>query len=68
MVKTKDGYYVYEAYFDAKNKLRGTTKTPCEPYGETLKELRRDLKWFTEALNKPVINERAVKRMVHRKV
>ena len=57
-VVKKDNYFaIHEAFYDEKSKKpHSITAEPCEPYGETLEELKEDIEWFTIALEKPVLN------------
>ena len=53
----KDGYFgIHEAYYKKKKKKPHTiSMDSMSPRGETIKELKKDLKWFKEAFKKPVL-------------
>lgn len=50
------GFSIREVYYDDEDRMNATTKDPSSPYGDTLEELRNDLKHMLEALDAPVVN------------
>ncbi len=46
---------IYEVYY-TNGEPTGWTQDRMEPHGETLDELKEDLKWFQAALTKPVLD------------
>jgi len=50
-------YQVHEVYYDSDGNIEMWIDDPVEPSGESLEELREDLKHFSEALQKPVLVE-----------
>lgn len=54
----KDGdeyFIVKETYYNDAGEISSCTKDAVFPSGSTLKELRSDIKRFTESLTKPVL-------------
>jgi len=51
-----DYYVIKEAYYDEAGKIDGLSQEICFPMGESLEELRCDLKMMLRALKKPVLN------------
>lgn len=50
-------YEVHEVYYSKKGKIKDWTVYPVAPFGENLKTLKKDMKYFEEALRKPVLKE-----------
>lgn len=48
-------FAIYEVYYKDDGTPRSCSAEPVEPRGETLEELKKDLQWQLEALNKPVL-------------
>ncbi|RJP76671.1 MAG: hypothetical protein C4522_17600 [Desulfobacteraceae bacterium] len=51
-------FQIHEVYYDDDNKIESWTASPVEPMGESMAELRKDLQYFVEALEKPVLEEK----------
>lgn len=49
-------YAIYEVYYDEQDNIQFITKNPVDPHGETIEELRGNLEYMLQALNKPVLN------------
>ena len=55
-VVEKDGFYgIHEAYYDD-DKPTSITQNEMSPHGETLDELKDDVKKHLEALDKPILH------------
>lgn len=50
-------YHIHEVYYDDENNIESWTRSPVEPMGETLAELRGDIHFFLKAFQKPVLIE-----------
>jgi hypothetical protein len=50
-------YQVHEVYY-SDGRIEGWTESAVLPMGETLPELREDIRFFTKAFQKPVLEER----------
>lgn len=46
---------IHEVYYDDDGKPEMVTENRMDAHGETLDELRTDLRWMMEALDKPVL-------------
>ncbi len=51
-------YTIHEVYYDVDGAVTGWTENGIAPYGETLEELRSDLKRMVKALSKPVLEDK----------
>lgn len=57
--ENKNGYYgIYEVYYSKKGKIKYWTVEMIEPYGETKKGLKTDMKRMKKAFKKPVLVEK----------
>jgi len=50
-------YRVHEVYYDDDGRIEGWTAGPVEPLGESLSELREEIRYFLTALRSPVLEE-----------
>jgi hypothetical protein len=48
-------YVIREVFYAEDGSIIGCTENAVEPYGQSLEELAKDLKWFQEALALPVL-------------
>lgn len=58
---------IYEVFFDEKGKIENWTEDSVEPHGDTLEELKKDLKWMTQAFNKPILDYNKLSRQFKRR-
>jgi hypothetical protein len=50
-----DCYSIHEVYYDDAGNIEGWTERAIGISGETMKELKGDLKYYSSALRKPVL-------------
>jgi hypothetical protein len=56
VVRTADGYAIYEVYDDGGGP-EARTEDPASPFGETLEELADDVRYYLAALQQPVLDD-----------
>ncbi len=49
------GFGIHEVYYDDDDVPTSCTEETVEPWGETFEELERDMKRYSESLQKPVL-------------
>jgi hypothetical protein len=49
-------YGIYEVYYNDLGQPTACSENPVEPFGETFEELCNDLRYFTAAMEKPVLD------------
>lgn len=54
-VLEEDSYHIHEVYYDDEGVPDACTMDASSPFGETLEELKNDLNYMMNALNKPII-------------
>ena len=54
----RSSYEIYEVYYSKKGKIKGWTENSVSPYGETKQELKKELKYFQNALKYPILMEK----------
>ncbi len=52
-----ESFEIHEVYYSKKGKIKFWTESSVAPFGETKKVLKKELKYFKEALEKPVLTE-----------
>lgn len=50
-------YRIHEVYYDEDGSIDGWTVDPVQPLGESLSELREDIRYFLGAFRKPALEE-----------
>ncbi|KHE93739.1 MAG: hypothetical protein SCABRO_00472 [Candidatus Scalindua brodae] len=50
-------YHIHEVYYSDDGIIESWTESAVEPMGETVDELREDIRFFTKAFQKPVLKE-----------
>lgn len=55
VMRNGDLFAIHEVYYDENGKVEGYTQNPVCPSGESLEELKGDIEYYLEALNKPVL-------------
>ena len=59
-------YQIHEVYYSKKGKIEGWSENPVAPYGENKKELKKELKYFKNALKYPILQEKTSKKFCQR--
>jgi hypothetical protein len=52
-----DQFAIHEVYYDSSGQIEMWTEEPCDPFGESLSELKADVKAMSAALSKPILHE-----------
>ena len=50
-------FEIHEVYYSKKGKIQSWTESSVSPFGETKKVLKQELKYFKDALKKPILTE-----------
>ena len=53
-----ESFEIHEVYYSKKGKIKSWTVQPVSPFGETKKILKKELKYFKNALKKPILREK----------
>ena len=54
-------FAIHEVYYNDKGDITAISEDPMHPQGETLKELKNDMKYFLQAFNRPVLKKEEIK-------
>ena len=54
-------FAIHEAYYNDNGDKTAISEDPMHPQGETLKELKNDMKYFLQAFNRPVLKKDEIK-------
>ena len=52
-----ESFEIHEVYYSKKGKIKSWTESSVAPFGETKKVLKKELKYFKEAIKKPTLTE-----------
>jgi len=52
-------YQIHEVYYREDGTIEGWTAEPVTPLGESVEELREDIRYFLHAFRRPVLEEKA---------
>jgi hypothetical protein len=68
VIKERDGTYaIHEVYYSSEkpddSEIKHMSADPAIPFGDTLEELKEDIKHYVAALDRPVLNECEIKKM-----
>lgn len=59
-------YAIREVFYAEDGSIIGCTQNAVEPFGESLDELAKDIEWFKEALELPVLTLADIPRQSHK--
>ena len=54
-------FYIHEVYYNDNGDITAISEDPMRPHGETLEELENDMKYFLEALHRPMLRKEKIK-------
>ena len=52
-----DRFGIHEVHYDSFGRIEMWTEASCDPFGESLAELKADMEMMSAALSKPVLSE-----------
>jgi hypothetical protein len=55
VIESEDVFRIHEVYYNSKGEITGFSENPITPLGDTLEELKGDLKYYLQALDRPVL-------------
>lgn len=60
VIESEDVFCIHEVYCNSKEEITAFSKNPITPLGDTLDELRGDLKYYLQALDRPVLKKEEI--------
>jgi len=66
LIEGTDTFQIHEVYYREDGGIHAFTEDPVEGFGESLEELKRDLRWMLEACDKEVLDYDVLSRMVEK--
>jgi hypothetical protein len=60
VIESKGIFHIHEVYYNKKNEITVISENPIAPLGETLEELKGDLKYYQQALKRPVLKKEEI--------
>jgi hypothetical protein len=60
VIENKGMFHIHEVYYNDKEEITAISEDPIAPAGETLEELKGDLKYYQQALKRPILKKEEV--------
>ena len=60
VIKHDGMFTIHEVYYNDKGYITSISKDPMGPSGDTLEELKDDMKYFLQALDMPVLEKEEI--------
>jgi hypothetical protein len=60
VIESEGVFRIHEVYYNEKNEITAISEDPIAPLGETLEELKGDLKYYQQALKRPVLKKEEI--------
>lgn len=60
VIESEDIFRIHEVYYNEKGGITAFSENPITPLGETLDELRGDLEYYLQALDRPVLKKEEI--------
>lgn len=61
VIEDKENFRIHEVYYNDAGEITAISEDPIAPEGETLEELKDDLKYYFAALKRPVLKKDEIK-------
>jgi hypothetical protein len=61
VIENKGMFHIHEVYYNDKGEIIAISEDPIAPAGETLEELKGDLKYCQQAVKRPVLKKEEMK-------
>jgi hypothetical protein len=61
VIENEGMFHIYEVYWNDKGEITAISEDPIAPAGETLEELREDLKYYQQAIKRPILKKEEIK-------
>ncbi len=60
VIESEEVFRIHEVYYNSKGEITAFSEDPITPLGETLDELRGDLEYYLQALDRPVLKKEEI--------
>lgn len=60
VIESEEVFRIHEVYYNKKGEITAFSEDPITPLGETLNELRGDLEYYLQALDRPVLKKEEI--------
>jgi len=60
VIESEEVFRIHEVYYNKKGEITAFSEDPITPLGETLDELRGDLEYYMQALDRPVLKKEEI--------
>lgn len=61
VIEHEEMFYIHEVYYNDKGGITAISENPMHPCGESLDELKSDIEYFLQALNRPVLKKEEIR-------
>jgi hypothetical protein len=60
VIESEDVFRIHEVCYNSKGQITSFSEDPITPLGETMEELRGDLEYYMQALDRPVLKKEEI--------
>lgn len=60
VIESEEVFRIHEVYYNQKGEITAFSENPITPLGDTLDELRGDLEYYMQALDRPVLKKEEI--------
>jgi hypothetical protein len=61
VIENESMFHIHEVYYNDKGEIIAISEDPIAPAGETLEELKGDLKYYQQAVKRPILKKEEIK-------
>lgn len=60
VIESEGMFNIHEVYYNDKGKITAISEDPIAPAGETFEELKRALKYYQQAVKRPILKKEEI--------
>lgn len=60
VIESEEVFCIHEVYYNSKGEITAFSEDPITPLGDTLDELKGDLEYYLQALDRPVLKKEEI--------
>jgi len=60
VIESKGVFHIHEVYYNGKGEITAMSEDPIAPAGETIEELKNALKYYQQAVKRPILKREEI--------